>query len=231
MTKSCVLFGSIGAVVETSDIQREAYNRALKNAGLDWQWDRETYAQLLRQSGGKERLAMLASATGADLTEEQIVSIHADKTGIAGEMMREKGVKLRPGVADLIARAKDKSMKIGFVTTTYEPNIEAVFDAAGESLSRDDFDYIGTRSDVETGKPSPEAYRRALNHLDCDPAETIAIEDTANSVMSAKRASIYTIATPGELTADQDFWQADVKVGSLSACDGVLRHEIVQALV
>ena len=60
MIKTALLFGSIGTVMETSDVQRRAYNQALKEAGLNWVWTREIYAELLSQSGGQERLAMLA---------------------------------------------------------------------------------------------------------------------------------------------------------------------------
>ncbi|MEE4199319.1 HAD family hydrolase [Erythrobacter sp.] len=212
MKTKAILFGSIGAVAETSEIQREAYNRALKNAGLQWEWDRETYSELLEQAGGKERLRMLAHATGTDLDEGDIEAIHEEKTRIAGEIMRERGVSPRPGITDLIAKAREAGGKLGFVTTTYEPNIEAVFDAAGDALNREDFAYIGTRGDVSQGKPSPECYERALSKLGLNPGEAIAVEDTATSVQSAKRAGIATIATPGELTANQDFWQADVVV-------------------
>jgi beta-phosphoglucomutase-like phosphatase (HAD superfamily) len=44
----------------------------------------------------------------------------------------------------------------------------------------------------------------------------VAIEDTAVSVESAKRAGIRTIATPGHLTADQDLWQADLALAALA---------------
>ena len=36
-----ILFGSIGTLIETSDIQRESFNEAFKEAGLDWYWDEE----------------------------------------------------------------------------------------------------------------------------------------------------------------------------------------------
>ena len=47
------------------------------------------------------------------------------------------------------------------------------------------------------------------------PDDALAIEDTANSVMAAKRAGIDVVATPGAITAGQDFWQADLVVDSL----------------
>ncbi len=224
MPKTALLFGSIGSVAETSDIQRRAYNQALREAGLNWVWDKDTYAELLTLSGGKERLAMLASATGHELSAKQIEQIHARKTEIACEEIVRTQVSLRPGVADLAKLGKDRGMKLAFVTTTYEPNVDAIFEAAGSTLSRDDFDYIVERTDVAHGKPAPDAYMLALKQLDIAPADALAIEDTANSVMAAKRAGITVVATPGELSASQDFWQADVVVDALSTSGAIDRH-------
>ena len=44
-----ILFGSIGTLIETSDLQREAFNQAFKEAGLDWYWDQEDYTKLLKK--------------------------------------------------------------------------------------------------------------------------------------------------------------------------------------
>ncbi|WP_428391133.1 HAD-IA family hydrolase [Lichenicoccus sp.] len=224
MPKTTLMFGSIGAVVETSDIQRRAYNTAMQEAGLNWHWEPEIYADLLRQAGGKERLAHLAAATGTALSQDQIDQIHARKTEIAATEVAARRVALRPGVMDLVELAKARGMKLSFVTTTFKPNIEAIFKATGNTLSADSFDVIITRDDVQRGKPAPDAYKRALAMLGVSPQHAVAIEDTANSVMAAKRAGIAVIATPGELTADQDLWQADLVLSSLATGSGVDRR-------
>lgn len=221
MPKKAIMFGSIGTMAETSDIQRRSYNQALNEAGLDWEWDRETYSALLEQAGGKERLSMLAAATGRDLNEEQIEKIHARKTELACQTMKEEGTGLRLGVAELVNSAKDRGMKLALVTTTYQPNIDAVFAAAGDAFDVADFDYIVAREDVSEGKPSPEPYELALKKLGLDAADVLAIEDTATSVMSAKRAGIETIAVPGALSSGQDFWQADEVLDDLNGDDGL----------
>ena len=47
MTYKSLLFGSIGTIIETSELQRESFNEAFKEAGLDWYWDQEDYRLLL----------------------------------------------------------------------------------------------------------------------------------------------------------------------------------------
>ncbi len=230
MTISALMFGSIGAVAETSDIQRRAYNQALKEAGLAWEWDRDTYADLLNQSGGKDRLAVLGAATGQTLSADAIDRIHARKTEIACAEVIARSVRPRPCVAALIAMAKTRGMKLAFVTTTYRPNLDAIFTAAGDVLSADDFDHIGTRDDVIHGKPFPQAYKVALAALGVPAHAALAIEDTALSVMAAKRAGLTVIATPGEITADQDFWQADLVLDTLADASGGIDTRILEML-
>ena len=227
--KTALLLGSIGTVVETSDIQRLAYNQALKEAGINWTWDRAVYSELLSQSGGKERLSMLASATGVNLSKAEIATIHTRKTQLAGEALMIARPSPRPGVAALIALAKERNMKIAFVTTTYRENIDAIFAATGE-LSLGDFDYVGTRDDVEQGKPAPDAYFAALAKLGVDAAHALAIEDTAISVMSAKRAGIEVVATPGDLSGGQDLWQADLIVDNIANASGAIDPLILKLL-
>ena len=38
-----IIFGSIGTLVETSDIQRQSFNHAFMEIGLDWYWDKNNY--------------------------------------------------------------------------------------------------------------------------------------------------------------------------------------------
>ena len=55
-----LLFGSIGSIVETSEIQRKSFNKAFKQYGLDWNWTKREYQKLLSKSGGKDRITRYA---------------------------------------------------------------------------------------------------------------------------------------------------------------------------
>ncbi len=55
-----LLFGSIGSIVETSEIQRKSFNKAFKQYGLDWNWTKREYQSLLSKSGGKDRILRYA---------------------------------------------------------------------------------------------------------------------------------------------------------------------------
>ncbi|MFN3785977.1 MAG: HAD family hydrolase, partial [Thiothrix sp.] len=51
-----LLFDVDGTLADTErDGHRPAFNKAFREAGLDWDWSVELYADLLTVTGGKER--------------------------------------------------------------------------------------------------------------------------------------------------------------------------------
>ena len=48
MKYKALIFGSIGTLIESSNIQRNSFNEAFKEAGLDWYWDEQDYKILLK---------------------------------------------------------------------------------------------------------------------------------------------------------------------------------------
>ena len=229
MPKSVLLFGSIGTLVETSDIQRRAYNQALREAGLAWQWDETVYRELLTQSGGLDRLSMLARATRQHVDPVALAQIHARKTELACAEVMATRPALRPGVAALMAFAGERGWRRGFVTSTERANIDAILALGGE-IAADRFDVVIGRRDVAHGKPHPEAFLTALERLGADAGQAIAIEDTATSVMAAVRAGITTVAVPGANSQDQDFWQADLVLPELADATGALDPRLLALL-
>ena len=221
MPKTVLLLGSIGTIVETSDIQRRAYNQAMHEAGLRWQWDETVYRELLTQSGGLDRLSMLARATGQHLDPAALVQIHARKTELACAEVTARQPALRPGVEQLMALAAERGWRTGFVTSTERANIDAILGLGG-AIAADRFDVVIGRRDVVHGKPHPQAFLAALEKLGARAADAIAIEDTATSVMAAVRAGITTVAVPGANAQGQDFWQADLVLDELAGTDGKL---------
>ena len=203
-----VLFGAIGVIAETSDIQRRAFNTAFKERGLDWHWDRDQYRALLEQAGGRERLRQLNRSKAAGLEEADILALHRRKTEIACAEIVAKKTQARPGVVETIQKARARGIKVGLITTTSMANIDAILEAVGR-INKDTFDVIVSIEDVMFAKPHPESYEIGLRKLGVDPEHAIAVEDTATSLESARRAGLRAICTPGALTDQQDFSAAD----------------------
>ena len=84
MTFKAILFGSIGTLAETSDLQRNAFNEAFKISGLNWFWDENIYRKLLSKSGGTTRINDFAEETSVDIDGKKIRNL---KTKIFNEYL------------------------------------------------------------------------------------------------------------------------------------------------
>ena len=204
ITMDCkaILFGSIGTLVETSELQRRAFNQAFAEAGLDWNWNTEEYRRLLTKSGGCERIQDFATQRGSEVDAEHL---HQQKTIIFDRLMANETILLRPGAENVIRHALDNCLKLGFVTNTSKANIDAVFFAVANQLNRSDFNFIGDDKIASNPKPNPEIYLKALSELHLDAQHCIAIEDTQVSMRAALAADIRCIAFPGAFAENHDF--------------------------
>jgi len=197
-----ILFGSIGTLIETSDLQLEAFNQAFKEASLDWYWDQEDYTKLLKKSGGTKRIEDFAEKNNTNVDAKKI---RERKTQIFNDKINSTFIPPREGVLDVLEYAHKNNIKIGFVTSTTPDNINAVFKTLNNQIKKNHFDFIGNNSQINEPKPAPDIYIKALNSLELKSSECIAIEDTVESALSADRAKIKCIAFPGLFHVDDDF--------------------------
>ncbi len=197
-----ILFGSIGTLVETSELQRTAFNQAFSEAGLDWTWNPDEYKIMLKKSGGRNRINEYATYREIEVNAHEL---HLKKTEIFDNMMKEEGISLRPGVANLIGYAIDNNVHLAFVTSTSDANVDAIFMALNGQLNRNDFNFIGNDKMVSKPKPDSEIYLKALSNLKLNAKDCLAIEDTEVSMRSAINANIKCIAFPGAMALDNDF--------------------------
>jgi HAD superfamily hydrolase (TIGR01509 family) len=197
-----ILFGSIGTLIETSDLQREAFNEAFKEAGLDWYWDQEDYTKLLKKSGGTKRIENFAEKNNTTVDAKKI---RERKTQIYNDKINSSLISPRDGVLDVLEYALKNKIKIGFVTSTTLDNIDAVFKTLNNQIKKNHFDFIGNNKLIKEAKPAPDIYIKALNSLELNSSECIAIEDSVESALSAYRAKIKCIAFPGLFHVDDDF--------------------------
>jgi len=191
---SNLLFGSIGVLVETSELQRQSFNRALTMNGVDWNWNIGTYCDLLKEPGGKKRLS---EYTNNQLSAEKVEQIHIDKQSVFEELI-SAGVEPRPGCVEALQKCKDNGGKAGFVTTTTTYTIDIIKKSLSTYINFEDFDIITSCETVSKPKPSRDIYEYVLSELKIDPAQTLAIEDTKANQNAATNSGLKCYLYPGE---------------------------------
>lgn len=202
-----VLFGSISTLADTSELQREAFNEAFTEHGLDWHWDRSDYQATLTSNGGQNRIADYAAQRNETV---DATAVHDTKSKLFQQMLATAAISPRSGVVDTVRGAKESGLKLGLVTTTSRDNIVALLTALGPDLSLDDFDVVVDSASVEESKPDPAAYTFALSRLDEAADQAVAIEDNVGGLTSATAAGVACVAFPNENTAGHDFGGAEV---------------------
>ncbi len=199
---SAILFGSISTLADTSEIQRDSFNQAFAEHGLDWTWDQETYAALLGSNGGRDRVAAYAAARGEDVGAD---AVHATKSRIYQATLRSTEIAPRDGVSETLRAAKEQGLKVGLVTTTSADNIAALEQALAGQVPFGEFDVIVDQSKVGRRKPDPEAYTFALRQIGETAGDAVAIEDNLGGVESARAADVTVVAFPNQNTTTHDF--------------------------
>lgn len=224
MAIEALIFDVDGTLADTEEAHRQAFNAAFIELALWWDWGPPLYAELLRISGGKERIAHHIEALPVTEIERarlrSLVSlIHSTKTRIYRELLENFKLPPRPGVAKLIGDARAAGMKLAIASTTTPANVEALLNAALGRGAVHWFDTISSGDVVASKKPAPDIYRLALQGLRLPAERCVAFEDSVNGLKAARAADLFTVVTPTRWNTGQDFSDAQLVLGNLEDID------------
>ncbi len=219
-----LIFDQDGVIIDTErDGHRVAFNQTFKEFGYDFEWDVEKYHELLRVSGGKERMRhyLHTEGFGVEVKPEEedalIKTLHRRKTAIFIELIESGKLPLRPGVKRLMQEAMDTGLTLGICTTSNERAAHAV---AFNILKDIRFDFVFAGDVVSRKKPDPEIYNLALEKTGLEPEECVVIEDSRNGVLAATAAGMRVVATTNVYTERENLSEADIVVTCLGDPDG-----------
>lgn len=217
-----LIFDVDGTLAETEEAHRRAFNETFAAQGLDWEWSRDLYRDLLRVTGGKERMAAYQrDHRGETPDPARIAALHAEKTERYAEILRTGGLALRPGVAALMAAARADGVRLAIATTTSRPNVERLSECCFGAPAADMFEVIAAGDEVAAKKPAPDVYLLALKRLDLPASACVALEDSANGAHAARAAGIACIACPSAYTSEDDLSAAQAIVQSFDTVAGL----------
>lgn len=118
-----------------------------------------------------------------------------------------------PGVLDYLQAAREKGLKIGLASSA--PHIWVDGHLARLGL-QDYFQAVFCNDDVELTKPDPALYRITVQALGVQPDEALALEDSSMGVLAARRAGLYCVAVPNNMTRRMNIEGADFYLDSLA---------------
>src|SRR5690242_5974350 len=180
-----VMFDMDGLLIDSEPLWLEAETAVMARLGAGW--TTADQAQLLGGSLVRTVRYLLGKATRPASPEQVAEWLMTRVT----ELIRDRGVPLRPGAGELLAEVATAGLPHALVTSSERGFMDAVLARTGLR-----FDVRGCADDVSMTKSDPEPYLLAAKLLGADPARCIALEDSPNGVASAQAAGCRVIAVP-----------------------------------
>lgn len=219
-----LIFDVDGTLADTEEIHRVAFNLAFREFGLEWEWTPKLYGELLKVSGGRERMQFYAESLGTGFVwprnpSEYFREVHRVKTAHYARMVVEGKVPLRPGVRRLLEEARAHGVRLALATNTRRVNVDALLTQNIGAHWPEWFAVVATCDIVEEKKPSPAVYEFVLATLGIAPRRCLAFEDTVNGNRAALAAGVKTIITTHYFTRNDRFPGASLVVDHLGEPD------------
>jgi HAD superfamily hydrolase (TIGR01509 family) len=147
-------------------------------------------------------------------TEEELFARrqeHFDAVSASSELFA------MPGVTEVIRDFESLGIPLAITSSAVASSIEPILVRLG---LRDAFSLIVDGSEVEQGKPDPEAYLLTARKLGVAPERCVVFEDSEVGVVAAKRAGMFCIAVRNPRAQErQDLSAADVVCASMTEVD------------
>jgi HAD superfamily hydrolase (TIGR01509 family) len=204
-----LIFDFDGLILDTETPEVLVWQSIYKDHGFELpmdEWKKTVGGYGISTFDAAEHLALLSSgrldpvSSKARYRTETEAIIHASP--------------ILPGVLEIIQEAKQVGLKVAIGSSSEH----AWVDTHAKRLNIFHyFDFITCRDDVEPGrtKPHPDIYLKSLERLQIQNHEAVVFEDSVNGVEAARRAGIFVVAVPNELTAQMGV-AGDLTVSSIT---------------
>lgn len=134
----------------------------------------------------------LEQAIGAD-NKEKIYQEHHQTSG---------DLPIISTIKELMDYLKQRHIPMAIATSSYREDIYPTF----KKLGLDNYiDVIIGREDVDNVKPDPEPYLMAVQNLNYNQTNCLAIEDSLNGATAAMMAGLDVVVNTNLMTAEQNF--------------------------
>ena len=201
-----LVFDFDGLILDTEAPVYDAWQEIYVEHGLELAF--EKWAECIGTADAFDPRDDLQAALGRVLDGAALEARHRVRTASL--------IALRPvlpGVREYLDAATGLGLTLGVASSSSRRWVEGHLTRLG---LREYFQVIRCADDVPRVKPDPALYLAVLEATSVRADEALALEDSRNGVLAAKRAGLTCVAVPNPLTARLDLSDADLRLASLA---------------
>lgn len=205
MSTQALLLDFDGVICDTERAAHGSWEMLYARHGFEFPGD--VWAAMLGHSQGESyAIRDLAQRLGRDPSLEELLERRRTKARLAN------AEPLRPGIARLLARAAQRSIRCAIVSSSGSTWVLGHLERLGV---REHFAFVVTGEQADAPKPAPYLHLRALELLRTARANSVALEDSPVGVAAAKAAGLFCIAVPGAWGHRDALGAADIVLDSI----------------
>ena len=192
-----ILFDFDGLILDTETPIFQAWEEKFKEYGKELLL--EEWAEILGKS--TDNLGPIDGFLNSFPEEDKRKEILQEVKHREFELVQHKNPL--PGVEELIIKAKEQGLMLGIVSSSDQDWVHSHLKRLGLLKY---FNHTSCADEVEIAKPNPELYNLGLEKSALARERVLVLEDSPNGVLAAKRAGLYCIAVPNQLTIQLPFY-------------------------
>tara|TARA_Y100000590_G_scaffold441329_1_gene567851 strand:- start:468 stop:1106 length:639 start_codon:yes stop_codon:yes gene_type:complete len=204
-----ILWDNDGILVETEKWYYEATRQIMEQEGVHLTLDdyRQTF---LKENTGAWHLLK-------NKDELHVRKLRNQRNKLYSSLLKTKHIFM-DGISSVLQKLHGK-YKMGIVTSSRKEHFDIIHE---RNNILNYFDFVITSEDFTHSKPNPEPYLIGIEKSGHKAEECIAIEDSERGVMAAKRANLFCIAIPNEMTKNSNFNNADIIMNNINEIHAIL---------
>jgi HAD superfamily hydrolase (TIGR01509 family) len=204
--RRALIFDFDGLILDTELPEFQTWQEIYQDHGCDLPFG--VWAQCIGTAEGFNPYTYLEAQLGRPVDREGLTSRRRER---CAELLQAQTVL--PGVLDYLAAAKRLGLSLGVASSSTRRWVSGHLTRLGLEAH---FGCMACSDDVQHTKPDPALYQLALQTLGVQAEHAIALEDSPNGILAAKRAGIFCVAVPNVLTRQLILDQADLCLTSLA---------------
>jgi HAD superfamily hydrolase (TIGR01509 family) len=197
VTPRAVLWDLDGTLVDSEDYHWRSWRDAMAAEGIDLSYDR------FLASFGLRNDRILRGWLGDSVDPARIQRIGDAKEAEYRRLAEREGLTPLPGAAEWTARLHADGWHQAIASSAPRLNVEVMLRVL--HLDRY-FNAIAAAEDVTIGKPDPQVFLRAAEHLGVPPSRCIVVEDAPAGIEAARAGGMRSIGVSQTKQLDADIF-------------------------